>query len=118
MRRYTALLCAALLTVSLSACGKNETPAEDTAATTTTTITTTTTTEEPVKAPLNLTYAGRFSDGVAFVRYRDAEGVEQAAAIKSALDKKGWSFDELHTNQGRLDDVFRTITSLDSANVK
>ena len=41
-----------------------------------------------------------------------------AAAIKAALDKKGWSFDELHTNQGRLDDVFRTITSLDSANVK
>ena len=86
MPRYTALLCAALLTVSLSACGKGESPAEDTAATTTTTITTTTTTEEPAKAPLNLTYAGRFSDGVAFVRYRDAEGVEQAAAINTAGD--------------------------------
>ena len=86
MRRYTALLCAALLTVSLSACGKGESPAEDTAATTTTSVTTTTTTEEPVKAPLNLAYAGRFSDGVAFVRYRDAEGVEQAAAINTAGD--------------------------------
>jgi ABC-2 type transport system ATP-binding protein len=38
-----------------------------------------------------------------------------AAAIKSVLDEKRWQFDELHTKSGRLDEVFRTITSLDSA---
>ena len=58
-------------------------------------------------------------DGNATATVPPAEGRKGlAAAIKAALDKKGWSFDELHTNQGRLDDVFRTITSLDSANVK
>ena len=86
MRKLTAIFCAVLLTASLSACGKGEAPAEDTAATTTTSVTTTTTVEEPAKAPLNLTYAGRFSDGVALVRYRDADGVEQAAAINTAGD--------------------------------
>ena len=86
MRKLTAIFCAALLTVSLSACGKDAAPADDTAATTTQSATTTTTADAPAKAPLNLTYAGRFSDGVAFVRYRDAEGVEQAAAINTAGD--------------------------------
>ena len=58
-------------------------------------------------------------DGNATATVPPADGKNGlAAAIKAALDKKGWSFDELHTNQGRLDDVFRTITSLDSANVK
>ena len=58
-------------------------------------------------------------DGNATATVPPAEGRKGlAAAIKAALDQKGWSFDELHTNQGRLDDVFRTITSLDSANVK
>ena len=86
MRKLTAIFCAVLLTAGLSACGKDAAPADNTAATTTHSVTTTTTAEEPVKAPLNLTYAGRFSDGVAFVRYRDAEGVEQAAAINTAGD--------------------------------
>lgn len=86
MRKLTAIFCAVLLTAGLSACGKDAAPADDAAATTTHSVTTTTTAEEPVKAPLNLTYAGRFSDGVAFVRYRDAEGVEQAAAINTAGD--------------------------------
>ena len=84
MRKYTAILCALLLTVGLCACGKDTAPAEDTA--TTTTAITTTTAEEPAKAPLNLTYAGPFSDGVAFVRYRDADDVEKAAAINTAGD--------------------------------
>ncbi len=38
-----------------------------------------------------------------------------AASLKAFLDGKHWNFDELHTNQGRLDDVFHTITSTDSA---
>jgi ABC-2 type transport system ATP-binding protein len=38
-----------------------------------------------------------------------------AAKIKAELDRRSWAFDELHTNSGRLDDVFRAITSLDVA---
>ena len=38
-----------------------------------------------------------------------------AAAVKALLDSRNWAFDELHTDSGRLDDVFRAITSLDSA---
>ena len=38
-----------------------------------------------------------------------------AMAIKHDFDKRQWDFDELHTNPGRLDDVFRAITSSDSA---
>ena len=38
-----------------------------------------------------------------------------ATAIKHDFDKRQWDFDELHTNPGRLDDVFWTITSSDSA---
>ena len=83
MRKCLALLCAALLLLSLAACGKEEAPAVDTDATTTTT--TTTTTEEPVKAPLNLSYASPFSDGIAFVR-TNADGKETAVAINTAGD--------------------------------
>ena len=38
-----------------------------------------------------------------------------AAMVKAMLDAHHWAFDELHTDGGRLDDVFRDITSLDSA---
>jgi ABC-2 type transport system ATP-binding protein len=38
-----------------------------------------------------------------------------AAAVKAVLDAHHWPFDELHTDGGRLEDVFRDITSLDSA---
>jgi len=38
-----------------------------------------------------------------------------AAAVKALLDARNWAFDELYTDSGRLDDVFRAITSLDSA---
>ena len=38
-----------------------------------------------------------------------------AGAVKAMLDAHHWAFDELHTDGGRLDDVFRDITSLDSA---
>lgn len=85
MRKYTAVLCVLLLLLSLSACGKEQADDVDTAATTTA-ATTTTTTEEPIKAALNLTYTSPFSDGIALVRYRDADGAEQAAAINTAGD--------------------------------
>lgn len=84
MRKLTALLCAALLMLGLCACGEQEAPAADTNATTTTEATTSTT-EAPAKAPLNLTYASPFSDGIAFVRYT-ADGTEKSAAINSAGD--------------------------------
>ena len=84
MRKCVAVLCAAWLLLTLAACGKEEAPATDTADTAATT-TTTTTTEAPIKAPLQLTYAGPFSDGIAFVRYT-ADGTEKAAAINTAGD--------------------------------
>lgn len=37
-----------------------------------------------------------------------------AVKVKSAIDAKGWSFDELHTEEGRLDEVFREITIPDT----
>lgn len=84
LRKVTAALCAALM-LGLCACGKADAPAADTAATTTPT-TTAATDAQPVKAPLNLKEATPFSDGVALVRYTDAEGAEQAAAINTAGD--------------------------------
>lgn len=83
MRKWMAALCAALLLVSLCACGKGDAPAADTSATT---ADTTSPTEEPTKGTLNLIEASPFSDGVALVRYRDAEGAEKAAAISTAGD--------------------------------
>lgn len=85
MRKCMAILCVAFLLLCLTACGEqNDT--DTTATTTTTENITTTTTEEPAKAPLNLTYAAPFSDGVALVRYTDDSGAEQAAAINTAGD--------------------------------
>lgn len=83
MRKITAALCAALM-LGLCACGKEAAPAQDTTATTV--ATTTADTTAPHKAYLNLKEASPFSDGVALVRYTDAEGAEKAAAINSAGD--------------------------------
>ena len=83
MRKFLAVLSAALLLFSLSACGKEEAPAADTGATNTTT--TTTNAEAPLKEPLNLTFATPFSDGIAFVRVA-AAGKEKAVAINTAGD--------------------------------
>ncbi len=47
--------------------------------------------------------------------HRQNPAVALAPEIKAVLDGKHWQFDELHTETGRLDEVFRTITSLDSA---
>lgn len=85
MRKTLAALCAALM-LALCACGKADAPAQDTAATTTPTTEVTATTTEPAKVPLNLKEASPFSDGVALVRYTDAAGAEQAAAINTAGD--------------------------------
>ena len=86
MRKITAILCGALLLLSLTACGRDVDPADtDTADTAATDGTTTAAAEAPVKAPLNLTYASSFSDGIAFVRYT-ADGTEKAAAINTAGD--------------------------------
>lgn len=90
MRKCAAILCAALLTVSACACGKDTDPVTKTTVHRITTTTTATPvkdyTDVPGKAPLNLTYATSFSDGVAFVRYLDSDGVEHAAAINTAAD--------------------------------
>ena len=89
MRKYAAILCAAAMLCGLCACKKADQPAEKkttAAPTTTTTATVTTTVADGVKAPLNLTYTSPFSDGVALVRYVDADGVEWSAAINTAGD--------------------------------
>lgn len=86
MRKYAAILCVAALLCGLPACKKADKPADKKTTATTTTTATSTTVEDGTKAPLNLTYASPFSDGVAFVRYTDADGVEQAAAINTAGD--------------------------------
>ena len=39
-------------------------------------------------------------------------------AVADAAVKEGWKFDELHTEEGRLDDVFRSITLPDSVKVR
>jgi ABC-2 type transport system ATP-binding protein len=73
---------------------------------------------ETVKSRLNgLSVAGKVSvqggDGVVsarvFPRDKTVNG-ELAKAVAEAVIKEGWRFDELHTEEGRLDDVFRTIT--------
>lgn len=89
MRKCAAILCAALVTVSACACGKDPAPTKKTdvsryhISTTTTTTPTANYAEKPSKSVLNLTAATAFSDGVAFVRYADDEGVEHAAAINT-----------------------------------
>lgn len=91
MRKCAAILCAALITVSACACGKDTAPTKPKTSnyhisTTTTTTPTVNYIDEPGKTPLNLVAATSFSDGVAFVRYVDGEGVEHAAAINTAGD--------------------------------
>lgn len=39
------------------------------------------------------------------------KGCALALAVKKMMDTKGWSFDELATERGRLDDVFHSITT-------
>ena len=38
--------------------------------------------------------------------------------VSQTVRSKGWGIDELHVEAGRLDEVFRTITSGDGAGVK
>ena len=52
-----------------------------------------------------------------FPRDRSVNG-ELARAVADAEVKEGWKFDELHTEEGRLDDVFRSITLPDSVKVR
>ncbi len=52
-----------------------------------------------------------------FPRDRSVNG-ELARAVADAAVKEGWKFDELHTEEGRLDDVFRSITLPDSVKVR
>jgi ABC-2 type transport system ATP-binding protein len=49
-----------------------------------------------------------------FPRERGING-ELASAVADVVAKEGWRFDELHTEVGRLDDVFRSITLPDTA---
>ena len=41
---------------------------------------------------------------------KDGTPVRVAGDLAGLITEKGWKFDELHTENGRLDDVFRTIT--------
>ncbi len=43
------------------------------------------------------------------------QGGDLAAAVADAAHREHWRFDELHTEEGRLDNVFRKITRPDSA---
>lgn len=88
MRKCAAILCAAVVTITACACGKDSAPTQPKTSnyhisTTTTTIPTMDYTEDSDKTPLNLVYATAFSDGVALVRYRDSDGVEHEGAINT-----------------------------------
>ena len=50
-------------------------------------------------------------------RDRSIQG-ELAKAVAEVVLKEGWKFDELHTEEGRLDDVFRSITLPDSVKAR
>lgn len=56
------------------------------------------------------------ADGASVLRAfpRATDGACPAAAVGKLLQDKGWVFDELHTEEGRLDEVFRTITIPDT----
>ncbi len=49
-----------------------------------------------------------------FPRQKSVNG-ELASAVADVVGREGWRFDELHTDEGRLDDVFRSITLPDTA---
>ncbi len=53
--------------------------------------------------------------GVTAVLSAKPERAVQAGKVQKFLRDLNWDFDELHTEKGRLDEVFRRITSLDSA---
>ena len=55
-------------------------------------------------------------NGVCRVRAFPADGVDNLAGkLHGAIAQSGWALTELHTEQGRLDDVFREITSSEEA---
>jgi ABC-2 type transport system ATP-binding protein len=43
------------------------------------------------------------------------QGSDLASAVADVVSKEGWHFDALETEEGRLDDVFRSITRPDTA---
>jgi ABC-2 type transport system ATP-binding protein len=43
------------------------------------------------------------------------QGADLASAVAEVVSKEGWRFDALETEEGRLDDVFRSITRPDTA---
>ncbi len=57
------------------------------------------------------------SNTVVLRAYANSNGKKPqlAAAIARSLTEKGWLFDELHTDEGKLDEVFRTVTQPDTA---
>jgi len=52
-----------------------------------------------------------------FPRDKSANG-ELARSIAEVASREGWRIDELHTDEGRLDEVFRSITLPDTTEVK
>ena len=56
--------------------------------------------------------------GSVWARAYPAEGSVNGALARSVADatlKEGWKFEELHTEEGRLDEVFRSITWSETA---
>ena len=51
----------------------------------------------------------------AFQKGASAAGASLAGLVGGKLSEKGWRFDELHTEEGRLEEVFRSITIGDAA---
>jgi len=61
------------------------------------------------------------SDGLALVRaYPESRSANGALAreIAATAAREGWKVEELHTEEGRLDEVFRSITSVDTSKQK
>lgn len=77
--------------------------------------------EEVVQALTGLDSGGEpevveAGEGRVLIRVRAGDDLDKGLAgkVSSALGGKGWEFDELHTEEGRLDDVFREITIPDT----
>lgn len=64
---------------------------------------------------VNIKITGESSAGITAVLSTEKEKELSSAKLAAFLKKENWDFDQLYTDKGRLDEVFRRITSLDSA---
>lgn len=61
---------------------------------------------------------GREGESLSLALHPSGRQENFALTIKKALDERSWQFCELHTESGRLDEVFRSLTTSDSTGRK